>query len=390
VEQLIPPEWFIGLHWSVLIGIAAAATYGLMNGADWLVHGASYLARRLGIPKVVVGATIVSLGTTSPECAVSVMAAWNGRPGLALGNAVGSIIADTGLIFGIGCLMAVLPVDRFLLSRQGWVQFGAALLLAGLCYSAFGWQGDAATLGREVGALFLTLLIVYMIMSVRWSRQRLRGLATEPDASVPAPVALPGPADLQYDEDDPAEAAPAAVAPVPEPPPPPTAAVGEAKKASVAWLLSLVVVGAATVVVTSHILIESVSELARQFGVPQVVIAATMVALGTSLPELVVGLTAVRQGHPELLVGNVIGADILNVLFVIGASAVAASLPILDPLARVPHIFLVVHLPTMLTVLILFRVFIWIACRQGHFSRWMGLPLVTLYCAYVVIQYAVS
>ena len=100
------------------------------------IFGASGLAYRFGISKVIVGATVVSLGTTSPECAVSVMAAWSGEPGLALGNAIGSIIADTGLIFGLGCMIAVLPADRFVLSRQGWVQFGSAALLALLCYGA--------------------------------------------------------------------------------------------------------------------------------------------------------------------------------------------------------------------------------------------------------------
>ncbi len=423
MERLIPPEWFVGLHWSLLLLIAAAATYGLMTSADWLVHGASRLARRVGIPKVVIGATIVSLGTTSPECAVSVVAAWQGHPGLALGNAVGSIIADSGLIFGLGCLLATLPVDRFLLSRQGWTQFGAASLLAALCYGSYAVSGDAAVLGRDVGFLFLGLLAAYLVVSVHWSRQRLQQEAsarrTEPvgtsdekallvqsndeaDGTVRAEaakdgrstsssaatdassvfraepahgtipqVALPGPQDLQLEMAGERDELPA-------------------RAESVWWLLGLVFVGVFVVVLTSHVLIQSVSELARQFGVPQVVIAATMVALGTSMPELVVGLTAVVKGHPELLVGNVIGADILNVLFVIGASAAAAPLPILDPTAELPNVFLLVHLPAMLLVLVLFRLFIWKACRQGHFSRWMGAPLVVLYCVYVVIQYAVA
>ncbi len=378
MERLIPPEWFVDMHWTLLLVIAAAATYGLMTGADWLVHAASRLARRVGVPKVVVGATIVSLGTTSPECAVSVVAAWHGRAGLALGNAVGSIVADSGLIFGLGCLMAVLPADRFLLTRQGWVQFGAAVLLATLCYVSYALFGPQAVLGRGVGVLFLLLLSVYLAMSVRWSRQRLstsgdkaaKTSGSEDDPSAIPPVAVPGPEDLQLEVVQPDEERPL--------------------QNSAVWLLTLIGVGVAVVVLTSHVLIVSVSELARQFGVPHVVIAATMVALGTSMPELVVGLSAVRHGHPELLVGNVIGADVLNVLFVVGASAVAAPLPILDPGARLPAIFLIVHLPTMLAVLVLFRLYIWKACRQGHFQRWMGLPLLVMYCLYVVIQYALG
>jgi cation:H+ antiporter len=327
--------------------------YALITGADWLVEGASELARRMGIPKIIIGATIVSLGTTAPECAVSVMAAWEGKPGLALGNAVGSIIADTGLIFGLGCLLVVLPVNRFLLSRQGWVQFGSAVLLAGLCYGMWQSQGGDAALPRWVGGLFLALLGVYMVVSVRWSRQ-IEALSEEPEVG-------------QAGTDEP-----------------------EKRPSGVARLLGLLIVGVIVVVTGSHVLIQSVTVLAQRMEVPQVVIAATLVAFGTSLPELVVGMTAIRRGHPELLVGNVIGADVLNVLFVIGASAIAKPLPITEPGTRFPEIFLYIHLPTMLLVLVLFRLFIFRAVRRNTFERWMGVPLVLLWLGYVVVQYSVG
>ena len=332
----------------VLIGASMAI---LVRGADWLVEGAAGVAYRLGMPKVIVGATIVSLGTTSPECAVSVMAAWGGESGLALGNAVGSIIADTGLIFGIGCILSTLPADRFVLSRQGWTQFGAAALLSGICYAVWSAQGAEASLGRWVGGLFLALLGAYLFASVRWARQHPHG---EP---------FQGP-----EGDHPAAAA----------------------RRSGRTLLGLIVLGLTLVVLASHVLVETVSELARQLQVPDVVIAATLVAFGTSLPELVVGITSIRKGHPELLVGNVIGADVLNVLFVIGASAVAAPLPVVDAAARVPDIFLKVHLPTMMAILVMFRLFIFRAARTGNFSRWMGWPLVIVYVAYLIVQFAIS
>lgn len=353
MEAFIPLSWFTPLAWWGLLGLVAAAMYALMTGADWLVDGASELARRMGIPKIIIGATIVSLGTTAPECAVSVMAAWEGKPGLALGNAVGSIIADTGLIFGLGCLLVALPVNRFLLSRQGWVQFGSAVLLAGLCYGMWQSQGADAALPRWVGGLFLTLLGVYMVVSVRWSRQ-IEALSEEPEVG-------------QAGTDEP-----------------------EKRPSGVARLLGLLIVGVIVVVTGSHVLIQSVTVLAQRMEVPQVVIAATLVAFGTSLPELVVGMTAIRRGHPELLVGNVIGADVLNVLFVIGASAIAKPLPITEPGTRFPEIFLYIHLPTMLLVLVLFRLFIFRAVRRNTFERWMGLPLVLLWLGYVVVQYSVG
>jgi len=324
----------------------------LGKGADWLVDGASGLAYRLGISKVIVGATIVSLGTTSPECAVSVMAAWGGEPGLALGNAIGSIVADSGLIFGLGCLITVLPADRFVLSRQGWVQFGSGVLLALVCYGAFVVAGDGATITRQVGLLLLAILAAYMWVSVGWSRKHRHG---EP---------------FQMDDD-----------------------TEKQRKAhqSLLFLLSICGVGLVMVLLSSRVMIVSVTELAEEhWQVPKVVIASTLVALGTSLPELVIGLASIMKGHKEILVGNIIGADILNVLFVVGASAFAAPLPIIEQGARIPRIVLYVHIPTMLLILVLFRLFIFSAAKRGELRRWYGVPLLALYVVYVVVQYVIS
>jgi len=329
--------------WLVLIVVVTLAL--LAQSAGLLVEGASGLAYRLGVPKVIVGATIVSLGTTSPEAAVSVMAAWAGKPGLALGNAVGSVIADTALIFGLCCALTAIPADAFVLRRQGWLQFGSAMLLALLCYGAWYISGDAAALNREVGVLLIALLVTYLVVSIRWSREY--GASTQEPSS-------------------------------------------EVAVHSVGRSALMVTGGLVIVALSSHFLIEAVSELAVRLGLPKVVIAATVVALGTSLPELIVGLTAVRHGHPELLVGNVIGADILNVLFVIGASALAAPLPIIDHEASVPALFLLLHLPAMVFVLALFRLYIARAVRVGEFSRWMGGPLLATFAAYTVLQFIVG
>jgi cation:H+ antiporter len=360
VEHLIPQAWFDPLSMALLLVITGVAMAVLVKGADWLVQGAAGFAYRLGISKVIVGATVVSLGTTTPEAAVSVLAAWSGNSGLALGNAVGSVVADTGLIFGLGCLITVLPADRFVLHRQGWVQFGAAMLLAVLCYGAFAMQGDAALLGRWVGILLLVLLVGYMLISVRWGRQHPHGEVSGSTQNL-AGSGVTG----SESESTPARRA-------------------------IPWLIGLGLVGLILVVFASRVLICSVSVVAVRWGVPQVVIAATLVAMGTSLPELTVGVMSIVRGHKELLVGNVIGADVLNVLFVIGASATAADLPIVEAGATVPRIFLYLHLPAMVLILVLFRLFIFSATRRGSFRRWFGLPLVMLYVAYVVGQFVIS
>ncbi len=348
MEQLIPHSAFAAMPWPMLLLLLVGSIYYLMLGADWLVEGAAGLAGQLGMSKVIIGATIVSLGTTSPEAAVSVMAAWEGKAGLALGNAVGSIIADTGLIFGLGCVLMVLPADRFVLRRQGWVDISAAMLLAVVCYSVFAMHGDHAVLGRWVGYLFLALLAAYMLMSVRWSRQHSQN---EP-----------------FDQSE--------------------RQVGDrVKEKSKAALSGLILIGVVLVVFSSRFVIGSVEQLAGYWGVPRVVIAATLVAFGTSLPELIVGITALRRGHPELLVGNVIGADILNVLFVVGASALAAELPIVDLDAGIPRIFLYLHLPTMVLIIGLFLFYILRSSKRGHFQRWYGVPLLVLYFTFVIISW---
>jgi cation:H+ antiporter len=360
VEHLINPEWFFPLSQIALLAISAVAILILVKGADWLVNGASGLAYQFGLPKVIVGATIVSLGTTSPECAVSVMAAWSGNAGLALGNAVGSIIADTALIFGLGCVLKALPADRFVLNRQGWVQFGVASLLAAFCYLAWASLGAEAQIERWTGFLLLALLAVYMFVSVRWAKEHPQGEPFIAPAEVNNEIPM--------------------VAPTPE---------TVRKKGAIAYVLYSFA-GLALVVFASHILISAVAALAVRWGVPQVVVAATLVAVGTSMPEMVIGLASILKGSPELLVGNVIGADILNVLFVVGASAAARPLPIVEPGTALPEIFLLLHLPVMLVVLALFRFYIFRAVRRGNFERWMGYPLLALYVAYTVTQFVVG
>ncbi|MFW6061084.1 MAG: sodium:calcium antiporter [Phycisphaeraceae bacterium] len=370
---LLPGSWFTGLPdtlWgnAALVLIAIVCLAVVIKGADWLVEGAAGLAFRVGMPKVVIGATIVSLGTTSPEAAVSVLAAWGGNAGLALGNGVGSIIADTGLIFGIGCLLARLPADRFILKRQGAVWIGAAVTLALICYGLYAYHGDAllpngrpaAQLGRGVGVVLLLGLAAYMIASVHWSRQHVAQLKAEaPEGEVPL-----DPAEAEADQFADGHSLPA--------------------------LLGLGFMGLVLVVIGGDALVQAVSILAERLGIPQVVIAATLVAFGTSMPELMVGVTSIRKGHPELLVGNVIGADILNVLFVIGAAAVAKPLAIIEPGTAAPAIFLYLHLPVMLGMLGMMVAGIFGAVRRGWFARWLGVPLLVLYVGYVVAQFIIA
>jgi cation:H+ antiporter len=313
----------------------------LSKGADWMIDGVVDIARRTGMPKIVIGATVVSLGTTLPETFVSVMAAYMGNPGLALGNGVGSIIADTGLIFGLTCILAAVPVNRFILNRTGWVQVGAATLLViialGILLTTP--DGEEPMLPRWVGFFFLILLAAYLYITYLWAKQGGEGVSAEEEEDFAVQMSL-----------------------------------------ARAWVM--VVGGLFLVVAGARVLVPAAAEIAARFGVPEDVIAATMVAFGTSLPELMTAIAAVRKGHPEITVGNIVGADVLNVLFVIGAAAAAAPL-------EIPDNFYYFHFPAMLIILYSFRVFISMN-TAGFFSRWQGAWLLGVYGTYVFLQYALN
>jgi len=307
----------------------------LSKAADYMIDGAASLALRTGMPRIVIGATIISLGTTMPEMFVSVLAAWTGNPGLALGNGVGSIICDTGLIFGLMCIFSRIPVKRFILNRTGWVQVGAATLLVVVSVIAYFASGGRPVLGRSVGLLFLALLVVYLYMAYRWARiggkDEAEDEAEEPDW-------------------------------------------GTLKS------LMFTLVGLMGVIVSSRLLVPAAAEGAGRIGVPQDIIAATLVAFGTSLPELMTAITSVRKGYPQIMVGNVVGADVLNCLFVIGAAATARPL-------EVPPNFFTFHFPAMLIILYSFRVFIFMN-KDGWFKRWQGIWILGVYVLYLILQYA--
>ncbi len=328
-----------GLPTLVLLLVIAACIGLLSKGADWAIDGVVALARRTGLPRIVIGATIVSLGTTLPEAFVSVMAAWTGNPGLALGNAVGSIIADTGLILGVACVLTRVPMNKFILQRTGWVQVGSATLLVAIALISL-WIMPEPVLKRGIGFLFLGLLAVYMYVTYYW-------------AKTGADQAMHGEAEDESDQ------------------------MGIPKS------FFMIFGGLFLVILGARVLIPCASECAVRVGVPQDVIAATLVAFGTSLPELMTAFAAIRKGHPEIMVGNVVGADVLNCLFVIGASASATPLTI-------PENFFLFHFPVMLLILWSFRAFIAMQSKKGYFERWQGGWMLGIYIVYVVLTYALN
>ena len=338
-NEALLQDLIVGLPTLALLGLIVVCILILSKGADWMIDGVVDLAERTGMPRIVIGATIVSLGTTMPEAFVSVMAAWMGNPGLALGNGVGSIIADTGLIFGLTCILAAVPVNRFILNRTGWVQVGSATLLVVISVVLLLTASGEPVIGRTIGVVFLCLLAVYLYVTYVWAKNG-------------GEMAQEGEQERQSQPRD-------------------------------VWICWVMIVGGlGLVILSAWFLVPSAAEIAARMGVPEDVIAATMVAFGTSLPELMTAITAVRKGHPEITVGNVVGADVLNCLFVIGAAASA------KPLAIPPNFFYF-HFPAMLIILWSFRAFISIN-KEGNFKRWQGVWLLSVYAVYIILQYGLN
>lgn len=330
-------ELMNGLSTPVLLVIIVGTLLVLGRGADLVVCEAVRIATIWRMPKALVGATIVSLGTTLPEVAVSVAGAIEGNADLALGNAVGSIICDTGLILGIAAIISPLPIDRSLMNRQGWIQLGSAALLVviGLPYSAI--TGDGAMVGtipQLAGFALVLLLILYLLFSYRTAT----GSSPTPEGS------------------------------------------GDEGRRGAIEIITKMALGITLVILSSKTLLPAVERVALRLEIPEGIIAATLVAFGTSLPELFTAITAVRRGHGELALGNVVGADILNVLFVVGVSASVGR----DGL-DVPQGFYFLQLPAMAIILLTFRGMT--LARREALARADGAILLVMYLGYTLAGY---
>lgn len=336
--EVIIQQTLQGLPLIVLLALIAVTLLILGKGADLLVEEAVDLSARWGIPKFAIGATVVSLGTTAPEAAVSVLAALRGNPDLALGNAVGSIICNMGLIMGIGILIHPPLLQWHIVNRQGWLQIGSGVLLIA---ASMPWASPLSALSQGgrlpegAGLAFLVLLASYLWFSVREASEGAKVLPAE----------------------------------------------SEGRRSELAFRVVGKLVGALCVVIgCSWVLIPTVQEVALRLNVPEGIVAATIVAFGTSLPELVTMVTASWRGHGELGVGNVIGANILNVLFVAGASAAVTAGGLVAP----AHFFRLLFL-LMLFVLVVFQV--GISVCGARLKRPVGITLLFAYLATVIFSY---
>lgn len=315
----------------------------LIKGGDWFVDGASGIARRFHLPELLIGATVVSIGTTLPEVMVPAQGAMAGSGGMAYGNAIGSIICNTSLIAALTIAIKPSKAERRALVLPVSFFFVAAAFYVFVAYF-FG------EFSRWVGITLLCVFVVYIVSTLIQMKK------------TPS-VEIDGISDNEDKTDS-----------------------GQLdNKLSIVKDIIFLVIGAALIAVGANLLVNNGTAIAEALGVPDTVIALTFVALGTSLPELVTAITALVKGHGALSLGNVIGANLFNLVLVSGIATTIS--PFAVPSETTIGGFassLVLDIPVMLGVMLLLTVPTLI---RGKLSRAQGIVLLCVYAAFCTLQF---
>ena len=303
----------------------------LIKGGDWFVDGASALARRFHLPELLIGATVVSIGTTLPEVMVSTMSALSGHGEIAYGNAIGSVICNAALIAAITIAVRPGKVDPKTLKMPVLFFFAAAAIY---CVAAYGF----GKFTRPMGFIMLAMFVAYIAANIHQMKN--------------------APAEEHEEEEE--------TMPLPR-------------------MLMLLVLGAVLIAMGANLLVDNGTLIAQALGVPESVIALTFVALGTSLPELVTAITSLIKGHSDLSLGNVVGANVFNLVLVSGVSAALAPFTV----PQSATIFgmnssLVLEIPVMIAVMVLLTA---PALVKGKLSRVQGVALLVIYAVFCGIQF---
>ena len=290
---------------------------GLFFGGEALVRGSVGIARRMAIPPLLIGLTVVGFGTSTPELLVSVDAAWRGVPDIALGNIVGSNIANILLIIGLSALVWPIKVMGATLRRDTAVMMAAALVLVPIF--------AMAQMGRPAGLVLVAGLVAYLV----WAYRQPGDMEAE-DVGVPAPASA---------------------------------------LVSTLWVIG----GLVALMVGARFLVDGAVNIARGFGISEAFIGLTIVAVGTSLPELATSLIAAFRRQSEIAIGNIVGSNIFNVLGILGVTALIAPIPVASR-------FLTFDLPVMIAVSLILTVLL---LTRPVIGRGIGVAMLAGYVAYV-------
>ena len=307
----------------------------LIKGGDWFVDAATEIAHHYHVSELIIGATVVSIGTTLPEVMVSATSAAMGHGEIAYGNAIGSIICNTALIAAITIAVRPPKVDVKAFQSSVFFFFAAAIIYAAIAvfFRAF---------NRLSGIFFLLFFVVYIVVTALQAKKNIQQPQTEENASNETGKPLW----KQY---------------------------------------VLLIVGAALIAWGADLLVDNATIIAKKIGIPEAVIGLTLVALGTSLPELVTAITSLVKGHSSLSLGNIIGANIFNIVLVSGMATTIRpfSIPMEKTFGSIPT-SLVVDIPVMLFVMALMTI---PPFFSGRMSRLQGILLLAIYAAFCVFQF---
>lgn len=301
----------------------------LIKGADIFVDGASSIAKKIGIPPVIVGLTIVSIGTSAPELAVSIISAFKGSNDIAMGNVVGSNIFNTLMVLGVTSAIVPLIIVKDKIKTDFLVNVGITVLLFFLTFdSIFGAKSDV--ISRFDGAILIFICIAYMAFLV------MKSIKTNVD---------------QSSEND--------------------------KNINIFAKCGMIILGAIGIVLGGQLVVNSATNIAYSFGMSEKLVGLTIVAMGTSLPELVTSVVAALKGEKDMAIGNVLGSNIFNVLLILGVSSVITPIGVSASLI------------TDLLFLIIVNIFIFAIVflskgKEKKLSRIEGIILVALYAAYMI------
>lgn len=302
----------------------------LVKGADLFVDGASSIAKRLRIPSLIIGLTIVAFGTSAPELAVSVTAALKVSNDIALGNVVGSNIFNLLVVIGVSAMICPLAVEKSMIKKDYPLSIGATLLLGLLVMDQFLGKKDAMSLSRLDGIILLAGFALFMYLTIREGLAKRKEQLQSQEEEIPVKYSLPVSILL-----------------------------------SVAGLLGIIFGGDMTV--------NSAKEIARAFGLSEALIGLTIVAIGTSLPELVTSVVASKKGESDIALGNAVGSNLFNILFILGVSSTILPMSVSPTYLYDIGFLLVVSL----------LVFIPVAAKQ-KISRGTGAAMTGAYILYTI------
>ncbi len=335
----------------------------LIKGSDFFITGAAFIAKHFGVSELIIGLTLVSMGTSLPELGASVYASATGAGGIAVGNVVGSNIANIALVLGVCLLITEISVKKKMLKRDGLV-----MLVVSLLFTLFIFGGVA----RWEGIVLMVIFVAYLVYLYRQNKDEMESEALtkaieesiERDRRVGGEIAklIIDKIDLDEKKDQKQE--------IIEP-------QEKVKSPGFAKEIGKLTLGCVGVIVGAWLMVEMAVNISREMGISQTVIGSTLVAFGTSVPELAVSVVAILKRFEQISIGNIIGSNIFNILWVIGAAALVGRL-------TVDSTLLYINIPIMIIVASILLIFM---ASSGKLRRWQGGIFVTIYAVFLILNY---